>query len=198
MQKAVVQLGTAAHQDLLLSCLGCMCPLILWRKDIELRKIAVHSLERMTFHNMKPVADKVVPALARALNDKNREIQETSLHTLAKMGPVAVKAIPALTKLLRHKNLTIRSESAYALGKIVIVANVPVLTVFKKLIMSEKDVGVLNCAVWAVKRIMTAPTRKRKFTMPGKYVNRLEFFIVRGAMTKKGVIQKAKLVETLN
>ena len=62
--------------------------------------------------------DAVVPALIRALNDKDREVRLAVVKALGRIGPRAKGAVPALTRMRQDADPEMRSEVAGALKQI--------------------------------------------------------------------------------
>jgi len=68
--------------------------------------------------NLGPKAAKAVPALIKAMEDKNHRIRQHTAWTLSKIGPAAKAAIPILKKALNDENNSVRYNAKVALEKI--------------------------------------------------------------------------------
>jgi len=60
----------------------------------------------------------VVPALIKALGDKEWEVRERACGALGRIGGPAAEALPALEKALTDESAEVRKLAAYAIGKI--------------------------------------------------------------------------------
>ena len=67
---------------------------------------------------MGPKAKSTVPALAKALDDKDPDVRREVLFALAAIGPDAALATPAIVGDLSDPNIPNRAVAAFALGKI--------------------------------------------------------------------------------
>jgi HEAT repeat protein len=82
-------------------------------KGDELRLL--EPLVAATLGNIGPAA---VPALLKALPDKDAARRRTAAYALALIGPQAAEAVPALTEALHDAESEVRALAAKALGKI--------------------------------------------------------------------------------
>ena len=77
---------------------------------------------------MGPWAAAAVPALIKALLDKEWTTRCNVAEALGEIGPKAAAAAPALTRVLQHdENSTVQANAAEALGKIGDVKTIPIL-----------------------------------------------------------------------
>jgi HEAT repeat protein len=82
--------------------------------DLRLRRTALDVLELLG-----PLAVPAAPALARALNDRDRFVRWAAVRTLGGLGPsVARTALPSLTRLLQDPDLDVRLAAATALERV--------------------------------------------------------------------------------
>jgi HEAT repeat protein len=63
-------------------------------------------------------ADRVVPALARALEDQDAFVRRDAARALARFGPRACEALPALLARLNDRNAAVRKAAAGAVKAI--------------------------------------------------------------------------------
>ncbi len=68
--------------------------------------------------NVGPVDMRSVPALVKALRDKETRVRQAAILGLSKMGPLAVDAVPALQITLQDTDAVVRSHAAAALERI--------------------------------------------------------------------------------
>jgi HEAT repeat protein len=68
--------------------------------------------------NLKGPADKVLPALSRALNDSSHQVRTAAALGLAELGPSAAPAVPLLTTALSDADPEARAAAAQALGRV--------------------------------------------------------------------------------
>ena len=65
--------------------------------------------------NLGKIGEPAIPALMKALQDKNLQVRRSAADVLRQIGP---PAIPALVKALKDSDANVRSIAAYVLGKI--------------------------------------------------------------------------------
>jgi HEAT repeat protein len=63
-------------------------------------------------------AEKAVPALIKALRDKNGGVQENAAWAIGRIGKPAEEGIPSLLQMLKNDDAYLRIQAAYALGRI--------------------------------------------------------------------------------
>jgi HEAT repeat protein len=63
-------------------------------------------------------ASRVVPALARALEDEDAFVRRDAAQALGQFGPEGREALPALRALLKDRNAAVRRAASGALKKI--------------------------------------------------------------------------------
>jgi vesicle coat complex subunit len=90
----------------------------------------------------------VVPALVRALKDKNPSVRSSAAIALGKMGVQATSAVPSLSHALQDENLEVRRSAAIAMGKLGRPALVPYLVVK----LQSPDASVRYSATHALSR----------------------------------------------
>ena len=62
--------------------------------------------------------ERILPALALALQDKNGYVRHDAAVNLAKFGPAAKTVVPALVAALKDKDRSVRKAASEALRKI--------------------------------------------------------------------------------
>ncbi|MGF1580940.1 MAG: HEAT repeat domain-containing protein [Gemmataceae bacterium] len=67
---------------------------------------------------MGPDAKDALPALVKALDDKELSVRGSVVKALGQIGAEAKDAVPALIKALKDKAKELREKAAYALGEI--------------------------------------------------------------------------------
>lgn len=82
--------------------------------DPGLRERAAHALAMIC----DPDAEEAVPALVKALEDKNPKVRMTAASALGGIGSAAREAIPALERALQDKDENVRACAAVALKEI--------------------------------------------------------------------------------
>ena len=99
-----------------------------------------------------PAAKDAVPALIKALKDKDFNVRRSAAAAVGKIGPAAKDAVPALIEALKDKDIYVRIGAALLLSRIGPAAKdaVPALKA-----MSENDpvARVRKAAVAALKSI---------------------------------------------
>jgi HEAT repeat protein len=81
--------------------------------DAALRKRAVEALA-----NVGSADPEVVPALARAVKDRETRVRAAAVLALLKIGPEAQEAVPALRAAQKDANAAVRNYAAKALARI--------------------------------------------------------------------------------
>jgi HEAT repeat protein len=99
-----------------------------------------------------PKAPGLVPALTRALGDKEKQVREEAQGLLAKMGR---KTIPFLVRALKEKDPLVREGAVCVLGKLGVKAG----DTFRLLIsaLGDKDRRVRSAALWALPSLGKPP-----------------------------------------
>jgi len=92
-----------------------------------------------------------VPALIKALTDRDADVRAWSAHALAELGPDAAEAVPALIKLLKDPSEGPRNTSAIALGGIGPRASKAIPALTKAL--EDESADLRSFAAAAIKRI---------------------------------------------
>jgi len=85
-----------------------------YTENVDLRRNAALSLAKMGSNG----AQKAVPALAKALSDKDVKIREYAAWALGKVGPAAKEAVEALKKAAKDENTKVRFNAVNALKRI--------------------------------------------------------------------------------
>ena len=80
--------------------------------DAQMRRHAANALQRMG-----PSAERAVPMLLKALDDKDDEVRTAVVAALSAMGPFAQSALPKLTQLLGDKNRAVRVQVVALVGE---------------------------------------------------------------------------------
>jgi HEAT repeat protein len=83
------------------------------KNDAQLRKTAVEMLGRF-----KELAADAVPALAKALSDKNVDLRIAAGGALARIGPQAKGALPEIRKALKDGDANVRNRAIDVLAKL--------------------------------------------------------------------------------
>ena len=65
-----------------------------------------------------PEAHEAIPALIKALRDKESYVRQWSATALGAIGPIAQAAVPALTEALLDDDEYVRDEASRALDRI--------------------------------------------------------------------------------
>jgi HEAT repeat protein len=63
---------------------------------------------------LRKIGEPAIPALMKALQDKNLQVRWSATNVLRQIGP---PAIPALAKALKNSDANVRRSAAYAWGK---------------------------------------------------------------------------------
>jgi HEAT repeat protein len=78
---------------------------------------AVRSMAASALGKIARRTDLSVPALVKALRDKNRGVKRNAGDALAELGPAAKKAVEPLCQMLKDKDVSLRKSAATALGR---------------------------------------------------------------------------------
>jgi HEAT repeat protein len=85
----------------------------LWGPDVRARKQAADVLG-----NVGAIDGSVVPALARAVKDRDAGVRRAAVRALLKMGPGAKGAVPALEEATKDRDGRVGAYAAEALRKV--------------------------------------------------------------------------------
>lgn len=85
-------------------------------EDVEVRIAAIRAFARTRGNiNNTPVLKEALPALKKALNDKNDTVRFYAAYSISRLSPEAVEAVPVLVEALRNKP-ELRQAAIDALG----------------------------------------------------------------------------------
>ena len=111
--------------------------------------------ENAAFDALVGCNSKVVPALTKALENKDSDVRSNAAVALAQIGTDAKDAVPALITALQDKDSNVRNNASEALGQIGKDAIPALITALPTLItaLRDKDSNVRNNAAEALGQI---------------------------------------------
>ena len=97
---------------------------------------------------LRQIGRPAIPDLAKALNNPNADVRSNAAYALGRIGAEAKTALPQLVPLLQDSNADVRSNAAYALGRIGAEAK----TALPQLVplLKDSDANVRSNAAYAL------------------------------------------------